>query len=142
MRMFSLRSACCLLIPVMVLGGCKKAPKRKREEIVAEASRERRRVDNFVYALRKVIEWRQSQPAADSEAARLNLIKGVTRKLDQVSADDLPKELEKAWKRMLKAWKTLSKDPVVDQDLIDEGSAAAAELNRLLVLNGYPDLRL
>lgn len=142
MKCFLLRSASLLLLSCFILTGCKKPPKRKREEIVAESSRERRRVDNFAYALRKVIEWRQTQPVAENDVARQNLIKGVVKKLDQIPIDDLPGDLGNTWKRMMKAWKALAKDTAADKDLIEEGSAAAAEMNRILAENGYPDLRL
>lgn len=137
-----LRSVSCLVLLVVIFPGCKKPPKRKREEIVAESSRERRRVDNFAYALRKVIEWRQTQPVADSDAARKNLIKGVFKKLDQIPADELPNDLQRTWKRMLRAWRALAKDTTVDEDLIKEGADAASALNQLLEQYGYPDLRL
>ena len=142
MKGYLLRSASWLLLLCVVLTGCKKPPKKKREEIVVESSREQRRINNFTNALRKVVEWRQTQPVADSEAARTNLIKAVVKKFDQIPMDDLPNDLGKAWKRMMRAWKALAKDSPADKDLIDEGTAAAAELNRLLAECGYPDLRL
>lgn len=131
-----------LLLCSFVLVGCKKPPKRKREEIVAESSRERQRIDNFVHALRRVIEWRQTQPVADTEAARHGVIKGVAKKFDQIPLENLPDDVGKPWKRMMKAWKALAKDPKLNEDLIKEGNSAAEELNQVLEKHGYPDVRL
>ena len=138
-----LRSLACLLVLIFALPACKKKdpPKRKREDVVAEASRERRKISSFARALRKVIEWRQDQPLSNTEPARQALIKGVVEQLTAIPATELPADLDKAWQRMLKAWQSLAAATTIDAALAKEGREAAAELNRLLAANGYPDVR-
>ncbi len=139
-----LRSITCLAITAFALSSCHKAPpKKKRQEIVADAVRDRRMTDNFVNSLRKVMEWRQTQPIADTEESRRTLIKSVVKRLDEVPASNLPADLGSAWARMLKCWHALDARPESAEGALKaEGAAASAELNRLLKAAGYPDVQI
>ena len=137
---------CWVLIAAVLVSipACKKKepPKRKREDIVGEASRERRRLNNFAMSIRKVIDWRQIQPLASTEALRRSLIKEVVKKFDDINTRELPAPAEAIWAKVLAAWHELDAAESADAELIKKGAAAAEELNDYLAANGFPDVRL
>lgn len=143
--MHSVLRICLLLLAILwCCPSCKKKepPKRKREEIVGDASRERRRLNNFAMSLRKVIDWRQTQPAASTEAVRRSMIKEVVKRFDEINTRELPAKAEAIWTRVLAAWHELDEAGTADPELLKKGAAAAQDLNDYLADNGFPDVRL
>lgn len=134
----------CLVVFFLGCPACKKKEplKRKREDIVGDASRERRRLNNFAMALRKVIDWRQTQPAASTEIVRRAMIKEVVKRFAEINTRELPAQAEAIWSRVLAAWHELDASGTADPELLKKGAAAAEELNAYLADNGFPDVRL
>lgn len=142
------RSLACLIlsITVVVTGCLKKKPekpksaRRQHEQAIVQANDEQAALDKFAGAVRDILLWNQSQPAA-SEAGRRQNVNALAQKMEQVPVEGLPQELSKAWDLMLKDWQALAKTETPAAALREQGAKAAAELNRQLAAHGVTDIR-
>lgn len=142
-----MRFLCRILIPLLLVTGCKKEEKPKlskraqREQLIAEATEERLAVTTFANQLRTVFEWRKSQPQPADDAAHAATVKALHEKLCAVPCQNLPADLAQPWAEMLAAWQQLAAAPAANAQLQQIGAKAAAALDAALVTRGIDDVR-
>ena len=117
-----------------------KSARRLREEALQKNTAEHKAVKAFADGIRGVFEWRQTQPLLQSETDRRTLAAALAQRMAQVPAKDLPPDLQSAWSAMLAAWQALAAQPQLSDAQRQQGTDAAAELNRQLLAVGVVDL--
>lgn len=133
-----------LLLPLLCLA-CKKKEEQKssrllREEALEANTRDHIAVKKFADAVREVFQWRQSQPAIQSEAQRQALAKELALKLENVPTAYMPDDLAKSWRAMRESLRTAAKNSTLSEAQRQQGAEAAAELNQQLAARGVLDL--
>lgn len=118
----------------------KKSARRQHEEALQKTNAEHKAVKAFADGIRGVFEWQQAQPLVQSETDRRTLATALAQRMAQVPAKDLPSDLQHAWSAMLAAWQALAAQPQLSDAQRQQGTDAAAELNRQLLAVGVVDL--
>ena len=146
-----------LLIPclaaALILAGCHKAPAPKtgkavRAENSARQTQERQATEAFASAMRSVIEWRQSQPAPQDQAARAASISELSKRFQSVPTQGLPSDILPAWEHLQQTCQKLGAllavpapaSPAEVTRLQTEGREAGEKLNQWLHSQGFGEL--
>ena len=146
-----------LLIPwlaaALILTGCHKAPAPKtgkavRAENSARQTQERQATEAFASAMRSVIEWRQTLPVPQNQAARAAAIRELSKRFQSVPTQGLPSEILPAWEHLQQVCQKLgtllaAPAPPSSAEVIrlqTEGREAGEKLNQWLHSQGFGEL--
>lgn len=141
----------CIVAAAGLLAACHKAPapknaRAKREENSQRQTNEREAVEDFVSAIRAVVEWRHGQTPPQTRASRAASVKEFARRLQGIPTSGLPADVVQDWKDLTQSCERfasdLEKSAPSDQLKKDqvEGHEAGEKLNHWLDSQGFGEL--